>query len=325
MATHNQPAKALPGWLVPLRDVVVPPARRIWRRVRAVPLWVKQAAVAIAVVVVAAVSLAALGIYTMGWQDPFTGVVSAVVPFPAFSVDSVTVSYHAYYRQLQAYNYTNRQLGDRLYPQSAINQQAFDTLKRQAVLQEFANQNGLTVSDAELNDALDNFYSSQGGKASALAQAKHNYGWDAGQLTDQLRYQILTLKALKVAAADPARLQTVMNRAVGLIGQLQGGTDMDALAAKYSSDSTGRLKGDQALVPASSLPAAAEAAANTLGDGRLDAQPVSANGAVYIIKRVRTSDHQAMVRLIKLPVIDQMQWQASRESQAKVVQLLPQL
>lgn len=301
---------------------------RVWSNSAAVYRWIRrewrQVSAGLLIAVVAIVALASLGIYGLGWQNWFTGAVSAVVPFPAAYSGNQAVSYRSYYRRESllraeavkaAATVSTKELGD----------EALGQLMSEQVIAGYAKQHNISVSDAEVNAKLQAIFSADGGEKAAAAQLKATYGVREGQYRELLAMRLLQAKVEASLQDSSASRQAASDKAQSILKLAKSGTDFDQLASRYSQDLSGTQSGQAALRPVSSLPAPAQVAVVKLADGQLYDGVISSGTSYYLLKRVATVNGVPMVRQIVIPSAGLDEWLSGQMAGKKQVKLLPQL
>jgi len=126
------------------------------------------------------------------------------------------------------------------------------SLSEQAVVEQSATAAGLTVSDSELENALTNIISQQGGpQAQAAWLAANLYSDD--EFREAVRRELLRAKAAAPIlasvppTAEQVRAQMILvadeATAQNLLAQLQAGADFASLAVQFSLDLSSRAAG----------------------------------------------------------------------------------
>lgn len=317
MATKKKPEQPpVTGWPAALQV-----ARQAWTWIRRE--W-RQAGTGLLIAAVAIVALASLGIYGLGWQNWFTGAVSAVVPFPAAYSGNQAVSYRSYYRRESllraeavkaAASVSTKELGD----------EALGQLMSEQVIAGYAKQHSISVSDAEINAKLQAIFSAEGGEKAAAAQLKATYGVSESQYRELLTMRLLQAKVEASLETSSGARQAASDKAQSILKLAKAGTDFDQLASRYSQDLSGTQSGQAALRPVGSLPAPAQVVVVKLSDGQLYDGVISSGNSYFLVKRVSTVNGVPMVRQIVIPAAGLDEWLSQQMAGKKQVKLLPQL
>lgn len=275
---------------------------------------------------VAIILIAAVGIYALGWQNWYTRSVSWVVPFPAAYVNGSAVGYHDYYghiRALQTAIAKNQPTG-RKPTGHEIATQVLTQLENAVIYTKGAAAYHVTVTDKEVNQQVAAWLLENGGEARALKLLKLNYGTSKAAFVASVRLDLLRNKLAQAIAADPANVQTARTQATGVLLKALHGGNFGALTKQYSQDPSAQAAGGNSLMSAVTLPQAVAAAANTVPDGTVVGNLVSANGNFYIVKRVKMVGPVLAVQIIVMQPQGFNQWLLAQYKSAKITKLLPQ-
>lgn len=192
-------------------------------------------------------SYSVLALYRLDGTSAFLYRVTQVMPFPVAKAGSNFVSYENYLFELRHYMYfyENQQKLD--FNSDAGKQQLTDYKKRalekvvnDAYVKQLASQYNVKVSNQEVTDAITILRRQNrlGGSEQAYEDAlRQNFGWSTDDFRRVIRQQILEQKV--VSAID----QDTHNRAKAALGELNGGADFAAVAAKYSDDTASKASG----------------------------------------------------------------------------------
>lgn len=189
-----------------------------------------------------------INLYRLQSTTEFTYRVTQIVPFPVAKVGKHFVSYENYLFELRRYMhyYRTQQQVDFSSDSGKLQLARYKPRAMQKVvdgvyIKELARTNGISVSDAEVRDALSmlraqNRLSSDKDLASVIQRF---YDWSIDDLKRQLRQELL---AQKVAAALD---QETAAKANDVLKQVQSGGDFAALAGQYSDDQATKGNGGQ--------------------------------------------------------------------------------
>ena len=190
-----------------------------------------------------------LSLYKFHSTSEFTYRVTQVVPFPVAKLGGNFVSYESYLFELRRYMhyYETQQKVDFSSERGRGQLEAYKPQALQKVIDELyvkrlAKDNGVSVSNAEVDDAvralrIQNQLGDDDRELAAVTQKFFNWS-----LTDLRRRVKSELLAQKVAAtldtAASAKTKTVL-------AQVKSGGDFAALAAQYSDDTATKTNGGQ--------------------------------------------------------------------------------
>ncbi|HXR50184.1 MAG TPA: SurA N-terminal domain-containing protein [Verrucomicrobiae bacterium] len=183
------------------------------------------------------------------FQDTSTFIygVTQVVPFPVAFVDHHFVSYNDYLFELRRYMHyyatqQNIDFSTKAGKQQLVvfKQRAFDQVIQQAYVAELADKNNITVSDKDV-DAAVNLVRDQNrlGASDEVFQSvlSEFWGWSVADFQRELRQEIMAQKV--VSQLDTA----THTRANAAFDQLQKGVDFGQLAKQVSDDQSTRAQG----------------------------------------------------------------------------------
>lgn len=189
-----------------------------------------------------------ISLYRLQSTSGFTYRVTQVIPFPAAKVGKHYVSYESYLFELRRYThyYRTQQQVDFMSDSGKTQLARYKPRAMQKVvdnvfIKELARKNNISVSDAEVRDALNmlraqNRLSSDKDLASVIQRF---YNWSVDDLRRQLKQELL---AQKVAASLDIETATKAN---DILKQVQSGADFGALAGQYSDDQNTKANGGQ--------------------------------------------------------------------------------
>ena len=191
-------------------------------------------------VVIAFVTYCLLALYKFQSSSTFIYRITQVVPFPVAKAGSRYVAYENYLFELRHYvhYYQTQQKID--FNSDSGKQQLAEFRKRAmssvvdyAYVKEIAQKNNISVTNAELDDAI-RLVRSQNrlGSSDQVFEdvLKEFWGWSINDFKRELRQQMLAQKV--VSTLDTATHQ----RADAAYKQLQAGADFAAIAKQYSDD-----------------------------------------------------------------------------------------
>lgn len=190
-----------------------------------------------------------LALYKFQQSSTFLYRVTQVIPFPVAKTGSNYISYENYLFELRHYTHyyeTQQKLNfsDAAGKQQleAFKQQARQKVVDDALVRQLAKQNGVTVSEKEVNDqiTLVRHQNRLGENDKVFEDVLRDYwGWSVGDFKRSLHQQML---AQKVVAKLDADTQLRANTA---LAELQAGADFATTAKKYSEEPSTKDSGGE--------------------------------------------------------------------------------
>ena len=188
-----------------------------------------------------------LALYKFHSSSTFIYRVTQVIPFPVAKAGPRYVAYENYLFELRHYihYYQTQQRvdfgSDSGKQQLAVfRKQAMTMVVDDAYVKELAQQNNVSVSDQEINDAIALVRNQNrlGSNNQVFEDVlKEFWGWSVSDFKRELKTELLAQKV--VSTLDVATHQ----RADTVYKQLQGGADFATLAAQYSDDVSTKAAG----------------------------------------------------------------------------------
>lgn len=188
-----------------------------------------------------------LALYKFYQYNTFLYRVTQVVPFPIARVDGDFVSYENYLFELRHfvhYYQTQQQLnfdGPDREQLIRFRKQALDLVVNDAVVKKLAHQNGVSVSNREVDDRINEVRNQNrlGNNNKVFADVLRDYwGWSVTDFKRSLKQEIL---AEKVAAKLDKEAN---NKANAALAQIRNGADFGELAKNVSEDPSKSAGGD---------------------------------------------------------------------------------
>lgn len=253
-----------------------------------------------------------LSLYRFGSTSTFMYRVTQVVPFPVARADDRWVSYESYLFELRRYMhyYRTQQQVDFTTESGQIQLDAYrpralDQVIRDAYVKQLADDNNVSVSQSEINTALQTLKAQNrlGDSNDELATVTQKFfGWSVADLRRQLRQELLNNK---VAATLDTAASTKANK---LLEQLKGGADFAELAKANSTDESTKDKGgvyaDTAIAYGSQeVPAQVIRALEGLQVGQIS-DVIITPGAFEIVKLTGIKDGKYQAAHIQIPFED---------------------
>lgn len=223
-----------------------------------------------AAVIVAALILVGLLIYVGKNDGALVYGVSRVVPYPIARVNGDFVSYADYLFEVRSLkNVKANPTG----PASAVQQpvdfsseegkamlkdiqiSSLDRAKSKVLVRQLAIEHKVSVSQDELNSAINDLIDSQGGRDKFSEAIGKFYGWSFDDFRDEFELDLLKQKLQLVLLPDANKSQ--LKTAENLVKRARKGEDFAKLVAKFSKDTASKADGgnlgyvgkDTAFVP----------------------------------------------------------------------------
>lgn len=188
-----------------------------------------------------------LALYKFQSTSGFLYRVTQVIPFPVARSGSDFIAYENYLFEVNHYTHYYKTQQSLDFDSDAGKQQlaefkkrALDKVINDAYIKKLAEQNGITVSDREVDDQIaivrdQNRLGSNDKEFQTVL--KDFWGWSESDFKRSLKAQLLSQKVVSVLDKDTqARADSAMNK-------LKSGVDFATLAAEVSDDPTGKTMG----------------------------------------------------------------------------------
>ena len=169
----------------------------------------------------------------------------------AATVNGQPITMDAFNRELARYEAGQVALGFQVSDETSYKQQVLDLLVEQELIRQEGTRQGVTVSDDEVNQSIDQMVA-ENGQDYFNGWLQSNY-YTLDEFREVIRLDLLTNKLLEpVVSAVPTSAEQVHARhilvntqdeATGILTRLQAGEDFAALAQQYSVDVTTRDSG----------------------------------------------------------------------------------
>lgn len=195
-------------------------------------------------------SYCTLAMYKMQSNSGFLYHVTQVVPFPVARIGNQFVAYENYLFELKRYihYYESQQKLD--FENHELDKTQLDKFKKQALervinfayIKRLANENGVSVSNKEVQDEIELLRGQNrlGSSDQTLDDVLADYfGWSKSDFERYLRQELLTQK---VVAALDAKTQARADKAYQ---ELKSGKSFAKVAKKYSDDITSKNNGGE--------------------------------------------------------------------------------
>lgn len=266
------------------------------------------------VVVIAFFVVTGLELYKLQNTGGFFYAVTKILPFPVAKAGNNWISYESYLFELRRsthYYHTQQQAAFSGKSGQAqlqhLKQQAMDQVIQDAYVKQLAKANGVSVSDADVNNEItllrseNQLGSSQQSLASTLSSY---YGWNVNDLKRKIKQELL-------AQAVVAKLDTTTNnKAQAALNQLAHGADFGQLAGQVSQDPASKGNGGQYGAPITlnntGVPPQVIAEAFKLKPGQISGI-INTGYTLEIIKVLDsngTTVHAAHIQFIYKPITD---------------------
>lgn len=189
---------------------------------------------------VAFIAYVTLGLYKLQSSSTFLYGVTQVLPLPVAKAGSSWVSYESYLFELRHYvhyyetqqqvDFNSKSGRDQL---TAFKKTAMQQVVNDAYVKQLADQNNVSVSNQEVNDAVSLLREQNrlGNNDQEFEDVlKEFWGWSVDDFRRELRQQLLTQKVI-------AALDTKTNdKAHQALAQIQNGADFATIAKQHSDD-----------------------------------------------------------------------------------------
>ncbi len=267
----------------------------------------------------ALLSLAVLSVLIYGYRSENSAVraVSSVVPFPAERVNSSFVSYEDYLFTYDSYRqFYKSQTGadgkplvdfnsaDGQAKLKELREKVLDQLASDAVVAQLASEQKLTVSDKEVDEALQSTYKSNGGEKQVKEVLAKIYGWDIDDFERVLRKDLLAKKLEQKVTADPKVDAQSKAKAQDVLNQAKNGADFGDLAKKYSQDTASAANGgDLGFFSKGQMVPEFEAASFALQPGQTS-DLVKTKYGYHIIKVLEKKEDQVRASHVLVKTVD---------------------
>ncbi len=188
-----------------------------------------------------------LALYRFNTASTFMYRITQVIPFPVAKAGPSIISYEDYLFELRHYmhyyetqqkvDFDDKQGREQL---QTFRKQALDLVVNGAYVKQLAKQHNVSVSDRELEDAIQVVRNQNrlGGDDQVFADVlKEFWGWSVNDFKRQLRGQMLAQKVVATLDTDTA------SRASEAFKKIQAGEDFTAIAKQYSADPAAKDSG----------------------------------------------------------------------------------
>ena len=190
-----------------------------------------------------------LALYRLQSSSTFLYRVTQVIPFPIARTGGEFVAYENYLFELRHYIHyysTQQKLDfndkDGKAQLAEFKKRALEKIVNDAYIKQLAKENGITVSNREIDDqiAVVRQQNRLGGSEQVLEDVLKDYwGWSLDDFKRSLRQQLLAQKVVAVLDKETkARAEDVLN-------QIKNGGDFAALAKQYSDDASTKDAGGE--------------------------------------------------------------------------------
>lgn len=188
-----------------------------------------------------------LALYKFQSTSAFTYRVTQVIPFPVARAGGHFVSYENYlfemrryqhyYQSQQRVDFDSKSGKDQL---ASYKPKAMNEVVQAAYVKQLAAQNHVSVSNADVNDALQSLQAQNQSSQQELAEVTNKFfGWSLDDLKREIKQELLAQKvATKLDTATQAK-------AANVLSQLQGGADFAAVAKANSQSVSDKDNGGQ--------------------------------------------------------------------------------
>lgn len=203
----------------------------------------------VAAVIILALAVFAVGVYAFEWDDPVTESVTTTLPYPAAIVGNTWVTIAEYQENVEAVQFSNNAQIEQgidaslLLTDDEIQSAVFETVVRNALIQNLANENGVSVTSDEVEEEFGLLSLDSDADVSALI--KDLYNWTPEQFKENIiRPFLLERKLSEVVQEDSELKATAKEEADALLVRINEGEDFATLAEENSDDGSAALGGD---------------------------------------------------------------------------------
>ncbi len=200
--------------------------------------------------VVIVLAVVASGIYFLGWNDYRLQQVVKVIPLPAGMVNNKFILLDRYWSDLDALdNFYQYQVEQGEYkekpPLSELKNIVWERLVNLALLNQLAQQYGLSVKQKELSAEIDKLVNEVGSRDKLRENLQEFYGWDLLTFIDRVvRPFLLEEKVMSALASDQKYKDEAKQKAEEVLAKVKENPDQFAqLAEEYSDDRASAQRG----------------------------------------------------------------------------------
>ncbi len=206
------------------------------------------AGMVVGVVVVLAVVVS--GIYFLGWNDYRFQQIVKVVPLPAGMVNNSLIPLDRYWSDLRALdNFYQYQVAQGEFkekpPESELKNIVWERLVNLALLDQLAQQYGLSVTQKEISAEIDKLVNEVGSRDRLRENLQEFYGWDLPTFTARVvKPFLLEEKVMSALASDQKYKDEAKQKAEEILAKARENPDKFAdLAEEYSDDRSSAQRG----------------------------------------------------------------------------------
>lgn len=269
-------------------------------------------------------------IYKYHSDNRVVQLVSEVIPFPAEKVNGHYVSYADYLFEVNSIKHyyqsqttadgkpaVDFNTADGKQKLKQLQEQVIVQLQQDAIVNQLAKENKVTVSNKEIQDQVDQITKSAGGTDKVKDVLKKFYGWDINDLKKKIKQQILKQKVSEKISSNSTLNTQAEAKAKDVQKQVQAGGDFAALAKQYSQDTSASNGGDLGCFGKGQMVKPFEDAAFALQPGQVSGI-VKTQYGYHIIKVTDKKDDQVCASHILIKTVDFDQYLADQQKKDKV-------
>lgn len=232
------------------------------------------------------------GIYWLGWQGPTARKAIDTIPYPAATVNGETVLYSEYLDDLDTLKrfYENQKeqgmSAEDMPSEDEFRSNAMERLIFTTVLEQEAENRGITVSQEEIDAEYDKLAEQSGGESAMEAELQATYGWSPEKFKKKVLGSYLLQTKLAESLAEDDELNSDTMDTIAEIQQKleEGEEEFEALAVEYSDDPSVKTnKGDLGWFGKGTMVPAFEDAVFALDIGEIS-DPVKTQFGYHLIK-----------------------------------------
>ncbi|MEI7690432.1 MAG: peptidylprolyl isomerase [bacterium] len=193
-----------------------------------------------------------IGLYGYRWENNYATSVTKYVPYPIAMVNGQFISYYSYLEHLNMLkNYqTNFKKVDFKTKEGkkqleTMRQETMDTLVDNKIVSAEAKKQKVKIDQKELDDSYAQLIKSNGGEKTFAEVLKKYYGVTVAEFKEDVyKDRLLRQKVMQNFSAADGLNQESRKKAEEVLAKVKAGEDFQALAKKYSQDSTAANGGD---------------------------------------------------------------------------------
>lgn len=270
-------------------------------------------------------AITAVGLYAFKWENAYAYQMTKYVPYPIATVNGSLVSYYSYLENVniqKKYQVEFKKIdlksaaGKKLM--AAIRKESMSRIVEDKLISKEAKTLKVSLSQKEIEDSYSQLIKSNGGEKSFAEVLNKYYGLSVQQFkTDIYEPRLLRQKVLEKFATDESINQDAKKKAEEILAKIKAGGDFQALAKKYSQDTTASNGGDLGTFGKGKMVSEFETAAFALKAGQVSGVVKTVYG-YHIIKVTEVKGDQIHAYHILIKTKDFQSWLDDAVKKAKV-------